>query len=226
MKSLILSAMALGAFVVPVIASDLKVVNYRTIPHQKPRNKFARHSLKARAGSSLQVDLTNDVVLYAITVKVGNPAQEIAVQIDTGSSDLWFPVTGSQLCKISQGLCDQLGSYDTNTGSPEDLKLPFLIQYGGGTVVEGDFLADTVEVGSATLTSVQFAACSTGTSTSGVQGIMGVGYEDGETTVVGTGSREPGAAEYRNIIGNMVSQGVINSQAYSLWLNDPGMICE
>ena len=54
-----------------------------------------------RAGSSTVTEsLTNNVTggLYAASITVGTPPQKLTLQIDTGSSDVWVPVAGSDIC--------------------------------------------------------------------------------------------------------------------------------
>jgi hypothetical protein len=48
-------------------------------------------------------------------------------------------------------------------------------------------------------------------------GIMGIGFDTDE-------SLPPGAKTYPNIIDDMVAQGLINTRAYSLWLDDLGTV--
>ena len=47
-------------------------------------------------------------------------------------------------------------------------------------------------------------------------GIMGIGFDAGESIVI------QGGQPYPNIIEVMVAQGIIQTRAYSLWLNDQG----
>lgn len=52
------------------------------------------------------------------------------------------------------------------------------------------------------------------------QGIMGIGYNNSEANVdTGNGTI------YANLPNALVDQGVINTEAYSLWLNDLGKLC-
>lgn len=48
------------------------------------------------------------------------------------------------------------------------------------------------------------------------QGILGVGYEEGETIFASTGYK------YRNLPSRLKEIGAISSRSYSLWLNDKG----
>lgn len=49
-------------------------------------------------------------VLYYLTLSVGTPGQELTVDIDTGSSDLWIPVK-CQTCANSQFSSDYSSTY-------------------------------------------------------------------------------------------------------------------
>ena len=57
------------------------------------------------------LSLDNTQTLYTATLKVGSPAQEVQVMIDTGSSDLWFISSGNSQCKVNGGSidCDKYG---------------------------------------------------------------------------------------------------------------------
>ncbi|KAI8393232.1 Peptidase family A1 domain profile [Nakaseomyces glabratus] len=38
-------------------------------------------------------------LMYTVQLHVGTPPQNVTVQLDTGSSDLWFPVASNPYCK-------------------------------------------------------------------------------------------------------------------------------
>lgn len=64
--------------------------------------------LQRRSGT-LQADLGNSRQegLYYANVTFGTPPQDVRLQIDTGSSDVWVPSTQSNLClNQSSGGCD------------------------------------------------------------------------------------------------------------------------
>jgi hypothetical protein len=88
----------------------------------------------------------------------------------------------------------------------------FNISYVDGTGSTGDYFQDTFSIGGATLDSFQMGLA---TSTSISIGIMGIGYAAAEAnTQTGNGT------VYPNLIEAMVNAGLVNSKAYSLWLND------
>ncbi len=53
-------------------------------------------------------------------------------------------------------------------------------------------------------------------------GLVGVGYANNEAIVSGTQSL---SSVYPNLPVNMVNEGLIKTNAYSLWLNDLGTYC-
>lgn len=81
-----------------------------------------------------------------------------------------------------------------------------------GSGASGDYVSDTVTIGSATLKSLQFGV---GYKSSSPEGILGIGYKINEVQV-GRAGKQP----YNNMPAQMVADGLIASNAYSLWLND------
>jgi hypothetical protein len=81
-----------------------------------------------------------------------------------------------------------------------------------GTGSTGSYFQDTFTIGGGSLKQFQMGLAS---STTIGTGIMGIGYNNSEANVdTGNGT------EYPNLPLAMVNQGLINSAAYSLWLND------
>lgn len=216
MKSAAAFSIASIALLTSVFASELKVVNFENL-QLKPRTRTSSIKFAEGRATTNQIALSNRQNLYAINLKVGTPAQNISVQIDTGSSDLWFPVTGSDLCNLQSSECTTFGSYDTRSSTLKNLRQTFSISYVDGTKIRGTFVTDNIKVGDASLQAVEFAACNSGSSDTGVQGILGVGYEVNEAPAA------KGGATYPNMLRSMVQQGAINTLAYSMWLNDPSM---
>jgi hypothetical protein len=81
-----------------------------------------------------------------------------------------------------------------------------------GSGASGDYVSDTFTIGGATLQSLQFGI---GYTSSSPEVILGIGYQINEVQV-----GRAGKAAYNNLPAQMVADGVIQSNAYSLWLND------
>jgi len=90
----------------------------------------------------------------------------------------------------------------------------FSIQYvTPGSEVIGNYIADDFSMGGMKISQLTMAVATTAKYVP--TGIMGIGFSTGEAIVQYNGT-EP----YPNIIDELVSQGLINTRAYSLWLND------
>jgi hypothetical protein len=98
----------------------------------------------------------------------------------------------------------------------------FNITYGDGTSDAGDYFTDVVTLGKATIEAggmVMGLATHTANGpqlTNDGHGLLGVGYEVGESIVQAT----DGKTKTPTIYDNLVKLGVINRAAYSLYLND------
>jgi hypothetical protein len=90
----------------------------------------------------------------------------------------------------------------------------FYVSYGDGTEVWGDYVSDDFQVSSIAIKDLNFAVARR--EKIGNMGIMGVGFDTNEAIT------RSGAEPYKSIIDSMADQGLINSRAYSLWLNDLG----
>ena len=77
---------------------------------------IAKNEAPAAAVAARTVDKTSEVqlsnlkALYLLNISVGTPPQQLQVQIDTGSADLWMPESGKTLCNIEGQSCGQTGS--------------------------------------------------------------------------------------------------------------------
>ena len=92
----------------------------------------------------------------------------------------------------------------------------FDISYVDGSSSQGDYFTDVFEIGGATLQNMTMGL---GQQTDIAYGLVGVGYAVNEAIV---GSTQSLSSIYPNLPVNMVNEKLINSVAYSLWLNDLG----
>ncbi|KAK3692063.1 aspartic peptidase domain-containing protein [Podospora appendiculata] len=175
-------------------------------------NPLTRERIR-RKRDTLVVGLDNEETLYFINATIGTPARSVRLHIDTGSSDLWVNTPGSQLCLEQSDPCKFAGTYSANSSSTyEYVGSWFNISYVDGSGASGDYVSDTVTFGDQRLSRLQFGV---GYSSTNSQGILGIGYPVNEVQV-----GRAGLSPYNNLPAQMVVDGLINSNAYSLWLND------
>ena len=159
--------------------------------------------------------------LYFANVTIGTPDQNFRLHIDTGSSDLWVNTRGSQICSESSSQiqaqggvpCSVSGLYDANSSSTyRYVDSEFQIQYADQSGAAGDYFTDVLKIGGASVTSLQMGVGYQSTSS---EGVMGIGYPALEVQ-----SANNGEQPYANAPQAMVNEGLIQSNAYSLWLDD------
>ncbi|KAK6083345.1 eukaryotic aspartyl protease [Seiridium cupressi] len=105
------------------------------------------------SGTGVSFPIYNDLAhqRYLLNLTVGTPPQPYSLIVDTGSADFWLPLPNSTGC-AAQGC--PAGTYNpADSQSSRDLGLPFNATYGltPGNDVEGIYVNDTIEVGSATI---------------------------------------------------------------------------
>ena len=88
----------------------------------------------------------------------------------------------------------------------------FNISYVDGTGSTGDYFEDTFSIGGSTLHNFEMGLA---TDSSIAVGIMGIGYNSSEANV-----DTRNGAIYANLPQAVQNAGLINANAYSLWLND------
>lgn len=88
----------------------------------------------------------------------------------------------------------------------------FNISYVDGTGSSGNYFQDTFSIGGSTIKSFEMGL---GLQTTIGVGIMGIGYNVSEANV-GSGN----GTIYPNLPYALADAGLINANAYSLWLND------
>jgi hypothetical protein len=161
----------------------------------------------------VQQDLDNLELLYFANATLGTPPQNLRLHIDTGSSDLWVNAQNSRLCSSRQETCQQAGTYSANDSSTYDyVNSVFNISYVDGSGASGDYATDDFRIGGTTVKDFQFGI---GYDSTSPEGILGIGYTVNEVQV-----NRAGLDAYPNLPAKLLEDKTINTNAYSLWLND------
>ncbi|KAG4416051.1 hypothetical protein IFR04_010814 [Cadophora malorum] len=172
----------------------------------------ARGAMKRQVVSPLENIQTG--TRYMVEFSVGTPPQNLALSLDTGSSETWVnPQCSAAGPQANIDLCNSFPTYSPNASSTAlDYQQVTTLQYGKGTA-NVDYYSDVFTLGGATVTGQQFGVA---TSSSDLPvGLMGVG---------------PGIelTGYPIIIDTLATQGVTNSRAFSLdlrsWESPDGAI--
>ncbi|KAF3989365.1 hypothetical protein FT663_03641 [Candidozyma haemuli var. vulneris] len=115
--------------------------------------------------------------------------------------------------------CTSYGSYETGTSdtwSQNDTAPEFFISYADGTSASGVWGQDHVLFGNTNVTDLSFALVNHSDSAFGV---LGIGLPGLESTYSGFTVVNP--YQYENLPMRLVSQGLINKNVYSLYLDSP-----
>lgn len=188
-------------------------VSQMDIQRRHVENPLERDRLRRRQSKTVLETLANEETLYFANVSIGTPAQDLRLHIDTGSSDLWTNVADSQLCDAKGDVCAASGTYAPNSSSTYSyIDSQFNISYVDGSGASGDYVSDVVRFGGITLDAQQFGI---GYTSSSEEGILGIGYPINEVAVAYNDGNS-----YPNVPQHMMQDGLINTNAYSLWLND------
>ncbi|KAI8634778.1 eukaryotic aspartyl protease [Xylariaceae sp. FL1651] len=195
---------------IPSSIGQPKVVSLST-QRKTIANPVQRDRLRRR--DAVKAALDNEETLYFVNATIGTPAQPLRLHLDTGSSDLWVNTPASALCAQTTQPCSFAGAYTANDSSTYEFVGDwFNISYVDGSGASGDYVSDTITIGSTTLNRLQFGIGYQSTSS---QGILGIGYPINEVQV-GRAQKD----QYDNLPAKMVTSGKIARNAYSLWLND------
>lgn len=204
---------AIASTLFSFVTADTFSLNFK-----KEIRRDVSHSHLYRRQKSVQLDVSNEEILYLINITIGTPPQFFGLQIDTGSSDTWVPSRSSDVCQEDPINCG-LGSFVPSLSKTYKLvpRNAFQIQYQDDSQIEGNYFTDTVGLGNKSITNMQMGLAR---SASRGVGIMGIGFQSGESIA----STNPDLI-YPNLVNQLKNQKYINSLAYSLWLNDLGIYC-
>lgn len=195
-------SLLLQLFCIPVVHA-LKGDGFVSFPAKKVSaiNQNAS-SLSKRATSDPSAEALNEKISYIATIELGNPGQTQQVTLDTGSSDLWVWSNGSGTTGDTYDPSKSSNSKYVNDG--------FQIGYVSGDAVTGDYYTDTLVWDNVDV-DLQFGVADEFHSGNTAYGILGISYENLE------GSKD---GRYANLPVALKNAGLIDSVAYSLFLND------
>lgn len=212
-------AAAVSALVVPENSSlDKRSSNFLKLDFDVVRNadvKKSRVHKIANGNGTFTETLYNKDAYYITYVYAGSNKQKIGVDLDTGSSDLWF-VDSSAGC--FDNAC-QYGTYNPlESTTSKNLNEVFFIEYGDNSYAQGLYYTDDIGFASSDSSAVaknlQFADA---TRNDAGMGILGIGFDTlgAEATVI------TGGPTYPNLPYVLKNQGIISKVAYSLFLDSP-----
>ncbi|KAI0595229.1 aspartic peptidase domain-containing protein [Biscogniauxia sp. FL1348] len=178
---------------------------------------FSKHTnnptLRRRSPTYSQ-ELNNNITGggYYADVFIGTPPQPVSLVLDTGSSDVWVLDTNANICRSVKlqayyGYC--VSTYNASKSSTYQMvgEDSFTIKYIDGSGAAGDYIKDTFTIGGANITNLQMGLAE---DTNINSGLLGVGFSANVASDV----------KYPNIMDLFEEQGLIATQAYSLYLDD------
>ncbi|KAK6358204.1 hypothetical protein TWF730_007555 [Orbilia blumenaviensis] len=175
-------------------------------------DKIKRDSVSVSLGNAQRG--SRSIGIYYVNTTIGTPGQTIQLQLDTGSSDLWM--FSEEACRSDDVMCLG-GIFDPEESSTYELLYngEFNISYvTPGSGVHGDYIRDNVQMAGAEIKGLTMGLAKRAKQVP--TGIMGIGYRENEAIFAQTGGRN----SYPNIIDLMANQSIINTRAYSLYLDD------
>lgn len=168
------------------------------------------------ANTEVTTGLANNGSYYTVDLTFGSQKEVIAVDIDTGSSDL-FVISSAATCPIKKpgeeaGYCLKFGTFDVSLSTTiKNQNQKFSITYGDTTGASGEYYLDLVGISGTTISPIVFAVADVASATPGV---FGIGFDAIEAVTTGE-------SDYLNFPAQLVQQGYITKNFYSLYLDSP-----
>lgn len=173
-------------------------------------------------------------VTFMATIEVGSNKQTVDVILDTGSSDFWvvaqnnsncmegtndgfsqkMNVMGQDIDQDTQINCSLYGTFDPSTSDTFKWNnTKFSISYGDNSSANGTWGHDSLFFGSVEIENMSVAVCD---HTNSFSGVLGIGFASQEAA---NGLNATNRHTYENLPLKMVSEGLINKAAYSIYIS-------
>ncbi|KAI8722228.1 Peptidase A1 domain-containing protein [Fusarium sp. LHS14.1] len=198
----------------PLLLSLVAGASAGTVSARVNKKKLDIPSSLHKRDGTLNLDGFNNISGggYYAKFDVGTPPQELSFLLDTGSSDTWVNSDDTDLCndpelQASIGSCYATFNPDDSSTYKVLDRNGFDIKYLDSRRIEGDYFEDTVTIDGKKIKKQQLGLAVTSVRPTG---IMGLGFS------ANVAAEKP----YPAIVDTMVSQGLIERAAFSLWLND------
>lgn len=131
---------------------------------------------KKSTGSAATIPEEYDVE-YLTSVQIGSPAQNLNLNFDTGSSDLWVYSSETPSTEVNGQAVYNPNASNT---SAKQSSLSWSISYGDGSNSKGDVYYDTVSVGGVSVNNMAVETAtevsSEFTTDSNMDGLLGLGF--------------------------------------------------
>jgi hypothetical protein len=164
--------------------------------------------------SSILTVLEQNSELYFVNVSIGTPPQTMRLSVSPFVADTYVNTAANPVCSTAASACSNYSVYDPSSSSSYNfLSTGFHFNYVDGSGVSGDYATDTFSINGVTLNGLQFAVANR--KASEPYGTLGLAYAVQEITVTVNGTQP-----YPNLPQALANKGAINSNAYSIWLDD------
>lgn len=202
-----IQAITIQAIALPKVqSSGLKIEITKKLKTVQAKRRSSARSFSGSIQESRVFYITSNL-------QFGSQRSTSTLDVDTGSPDFWI-VGSNANCTVTDpsedfDFCKKFGTFDVKQSTTiVDTGLNFETVYSGGQGGKGELYQDDVEFGGVTIPSTIFGVASEvdAPNTGGILGLGFIGYEAN-----GHG--------YTNFPANLVKQGLISGNFYSLFLD-------